>query len=315
MPRLAKGLNVIMWFSSIKTTAGSLLGMEISPTGIALAHIQRSSDQPPRLLHCHFREAAPEQQLAVLKSMVSEAGLDGLPVNLVLHPAEYKMLLLECPDVPAQDLGAAMRWRIKDLISEPLEDLVVDAFALPADAYRGRSRMAYCAVLDKALMQGWSTLIKKAGLKLVSIDVTEMAFRNLGLLAGAENLNIAMLRLRTTGGLICVQHGADLYMARAIEHGLEQAGPNYSSATLEIQRSLDYFESQLGKGHINRLLLLPMKRDSQDALEALGSRLTVKLQALDLRDLFDGQPAAELDEQTQASCIAAVGAALRQTVA
>jgi MSHA biogenesis protein MshI len=103
-------------------------------------------------------------------------------------------------------------------------------------------------------------------------------------------------------------------MARAIEHGLEQAGPDFSSATLEIQRSLDYFESQLGKGHINRLLLLPMKRDGKEALEALASRLTVKLQALDLRDLFDGQPAAQLDEQTQASCMTAVGAALRQTV-
>ncbi|VVQ09423.1 hypothetical protein PS914_04980 [Pseudomonas fluorescens] len=304
-----------MWFSSIKTTAGSLLGLEISPTGIALAQIRRSPDHPPRLLQCRFREAVPEQHCAVLKSMVSESGLDGLPVNLVLHPAEYKMLLLECPDVPAEDLGAAMRWRIKDLISEPLEDLVVDAFALPADAYRGRSRMAFCAVLDKTRMQGWSTLINKAGLKLASIDVTEMAIRNLGVLAGAENLNIAMLRLRSTGGLICVQHGADLYMARAIEHGLEQAGPNFSSTTLEIQRSLDYFESQLGKGHINRLLLLPMKRDGKQALEALASRLTVKLQPLDLRDLFYGQSAAELDEQTQASCMTAAGAALRQTVA
>ncbi|WP_256579013.1 type IV pilus biogenesis protein PilM [Pseudomonas sp. VI4.1] len=292
-----------------------MLGLEISPTGIALAQIRRSPDHSPRLLQCHFREAVPAQHCAVLKSMVSESGLDGLPVNLVLHPAEYKMLLLECPDVPAEDLGAAMRWRIKDLISEPLEDLVVDAFALPADAYRGRSRMAFCAVLDKTRMQGWSTLIDKAGLKLASIDVTEMAMRNLGVLAGAENQTIAVLRLRSTGGLICVQHGADLYMARAIEHGLEQAGPNFSSATLEIQRSLDYFESQLGKGHINRLLLLPMKRDGKDALEALASRLTVKLRALDLRDLFDGQPAAQLDEQTQASCMTAVGAALRQTVA
>ncbi|WP_257604269.1 type IV pilus biogenesis protein PilM [Pseudomonas sp. UMAB-08] len=246
--------------------------------------------------------------------MVDESGLGGLPVNLVLHPAAYQMLLLDSPDVPAEDLGAAMRWRIKDLISEPLEDVVVDAFALPEDAYRGRSRMAYCAVLNKARMQEWAKLIKQAGLNLVSIDVTEMAFRNLGLLAGADNLNIALLRLRSSEGLICVQHGADLYMARVIEHGLEQAGQDFSSATLEIQRSLDYFESQLGKGHINRLLLLPMKRDGEAALQALGNGLTVKLQALDLRELFSGQPAAELDEQMQAHCMAAVGAALRQTV-
>lgn len=302
-----------MWFSRIKTTASGLLGVETSPNGIAIAHVQRGPGEAPRLLHCEFRTATPEQHPTVLKNMVDELGLSGLPVNLVLHPAAYQMLLLDSPDVPAEDLGVAMRWRIKGLINEPLENVVVDAFALPADAYRGRSRMAYCAVLNKAQMQEWAQLIKQAGLKLVSIDVTEMAFRNLGLLAGADNLNFALLRLRSSGGLICVQRGADLYMARAIEHGLEQAGSNFSSATLEIQRSLDYFESQLGKGHINRLLLLPMKRDGEAALQALANGLTVKLQALDLRELFTGQPAAELDEETQAHCMSAVGAALRQT--
>ncbi len=302
-----------MWFPRSKTTARGLVGVETGPNGIALAHVQRSQGEAPRLLHCNFRAATPEQHPTVLKNMVDESGLGGLPVNLVLHPAAYQMLLLDSPYVPAEDLGAAMRWRIKDLISEPLEDVVVDAFALPEDAYRGRSRRAYCAVLNKARMQDWAKLIKHAGLHLVSIDVTEMAFRNLGLLAGADNLNIALLRLRSSEGLICVQHGADLYMARVIEHRLEQAGQDFSSATLEIQRSLDYFESQLGKGHINRLLLLPMKRDGEAALQALGNGLTVKLQALDLRELFSGQPAAELDEQMQALCMAAVGAALRQT--
>ena len=55
-----------------------------------------------------------------------------------------------------------------------------------------------------------------------------------------------------------------------------------------------------------------MKRDGAEALQALGNGLAVKLQALDLRELFVEQPAADLDEQQQAYCITAVGAALRQ---
>ncbi len=244
--------------------------------------------------------------------MVTELGLAGMPVNLVLHPATYQMLLLDSPDVPAEELRDAMRWKVKDLISEPLDDVVLDAFNLPEDAYRGRSRMAYCAVLSKARMQAWSRLCSQAQLQLNSIDVTEMAFRNLGLLAGCEGMSLALLRLRSSEGLISVQHGADLYMARRIEQGLNQAEQDFSAVTLEIQRSLDYYESQLGKGYINRLLLLPMKRHGAEALAALGSGLAVKLQALTLADLFPGQAAAELDEQTQAYCMAAVGAALRQ---
>lgn len=291
-----------------------MLGIETGPEGIALARVQRVPGQAPRLLDCLFHPATPAEQPAALKGLVAERGLAGVAVNLVLHPATYQMLLLDAPDVPAEELRDAMRWRVKDLIAESLEQVVVDAFTLPDDAYRGRSRMAYCAVLGRARMQAWGDMIGQAGLQLRSIDVTEMAFRNLGLLAGAENMNIALLRLRSSEGLICVQNGADLYMARRIEQGLVKAGGDYGAVTLEIQRSLDYFESQLGKGYINRLLLLPAKRDGAAALQALTSGLAVKLQALDLRELFPGQASAELDDSTQAYCMAAVGAALRQEV-
>jgi len=171
--------------------------------------------------------------------------------------------------------------------------------------------MAYCAVLSKARMQAWGDLFRQAGLRLRSIDVTEMAFRNLGLLAGAAGINLALLRLRSSEGLISVQNGADLYMARRIEQGIERAEGNYSAITLEVQRSLDYFESQLGKGYINRLLLLPMKRDGEQAMQALAGGLAVNLQRLSLEDLF-GDDVPLLDEREQAYCLAAVGAALRQ---
>lgn len=302
----------LVWFARRRKTAEGLLGIETGPEGIALARVQRVPGEAPRLLDCLFRAAAPAEQPALLKSLVAEFGLADMAVNLVLHPATYQMLLLDAPEVPAEELRDAMRWRVKDLIAEPLEQVVVDAFCLPEDAYRGRSRMAYCAVLGKARMQAWGDLVNQAGLHLQSIDVTEMAFRNLGLLAGADGMNLALLRLRSSEGLICVQNGADLYMARRIEQGLEHASGDYGAVTLEIQRSLDYFESQLGKGYINRLLLLPAKRDGAAALQALSAGLAVKLQALDLRQLFPGQAAAELGEAEQAYCMAAVGAALRQ---
>lgn len=84
---------------------------------------------------------------------------------------------------------------------------------------------------------------------------------------------------------------------------------------LEIQRSLDYYESQLGKGYISRVLLLPMKQGGERTHQALSSGLAVNLQRLDLRELFPDQPAADLPEAGQAFCIGAVGAALRQEAA
>jgi MSHA biogenesis protein MshI len=303
---------LLAWLQKNKKPAQGLLGLELSPDGIALAHVLRAPGKPAQLLRCAFRAALPAAQAAELKSMVAEFALAGTPVNLLLHPSQYQLLLLECPDVPAEELRDAMRWKIKEQISEPIEQVLVDAFALPADAYRGRSRMAYCVVLAKSRVEAWVSLLKQAGLELHSIDITEMAFRNLGLQVGAEGVNLALLRLRSSEGLIAVQQGAELYMARRIEQGLDQASQDFTGLTLEIQRSLDYFESQLGKGYINRLLLIPMKREGTQALKVLSEGLAVNLQALSLPDLFAGQAAAEVDERQQAYCFAAVGAALRQ---
>lgn len=297
-------------FKKHKTGAAGLLGIEPGPEGIALAHIRRQPDHSAQLRVCEYREAEPRRQAEVLKAAVAEHGLQGCRVNLVLHPAEYRTFLLEAPQVPADELRDAMRWRIKDMLDVPLDSVALDCFLLPDDAYRGRTRMAYCMALSRARMDECAELVRQAGLSLASIDITEMALRNLGLLLNAEG-NIALLRLRSSEGLICIQNGADLYMARHIERGLTRAAVDLAGMTLEIQRSLDYFESQLGKGYLGRLILLPLKRDSERTSQALASGLTVKLQRLDLRELFPGQPAAELAETQQAHCLAAVGAALR----
>ena len=295
-----------------KSKPAGMLGIEAGPQGIALAQVVRAAGARPMLPYCEHLEGSADAQAALLEKTVSERALQGLPANVLLHPSEYQMFLLEAPEVPPQELRDAMRWRIKDMISQSLDDVVIDCFALPEDAYRGRTRMVYCAALEKTRMQHYAQLVRQAGLHMASIDITEMAFRNLGSLAGAEGMNLALLRLRTSEGLICIQNGADLYMARRIEQGLARAAQDLSSTTLEIQRSLDYFESQLGKGYINRLMLLPMKQDGERAYQGLASGLAVNLQRLDLRELFPGQPGAELSEARQAFCIGAVGAALRQ---
>src|SRR5690606_9457507 len=64
--------------------------------------------------------------------------------------------------------------------------------------------------------------------------------------------------------MICIQKGADLYMARRLEQSARGGADDLARMTLEIQRSLDYFESQIGAGRLNRILLLPMKHQAAD---------------------------------------------------
>lgn len=302
---------MLAWLKRTTRAADHLLGLAPVPGGCALVGVQRHAGAL-QLPLCEFVASTPGGAVEPLRQRVEALGLHGRPVNLLLAGADYQLLLVERPEVPAAELRAAVRWRIRELVSAPLDSLVVDAFALPDDAYRGRTPMAYCAVLARARMQALADWLTAAGLRLHSIDIPEMALRNLGLLAGAEGQNLAVLKLGARSGLVCVQHGGDLYMARRIEHGLDTRGADGAQLALEIQRSLDYFESQLGKGYLSRLLLLPVVDADAQLLAELGQRLSVRVERLALGQLFPASPLLTLPAAQQAAFLPALGAALRQ---
>lgn len=304
-------MPLLAWLKRTKGVADTLLGLAPVPGGCVLARVQRSA-AGVRLLACEFVAAAPASQVEVLRRRVEALGLAGEPVNLLLSSADYQLLLVERPEVPAAELRDAIRWRIRELVSAPLDSLVVDAFPLPADAYRGRTPMAYCAALPRARMQALADWVAGGGLQLRSIDLPEMALRNLGLLAGAEGQNLAVLRLAARSGLICVQNGGELYMARRIDHGRDNRGEGGAQLALEVQRSLDYFESQLGKGNLSRLLLLPESELDEQLLAELRPHLTLRVELLALTELFAGSPLLALAPTQQALYLPAIGAALRQ---
>lgn len=302
---------MLAWLKRTKTTADSLLGLAPVAGGCVLVSLQRRAGAV-QLPTCEFVAATPGSQVEVLRQRVEALGLQGLPVNLLLSAADYQLLLVERPDVPPVELRAAVRWRIRELVNAPLDSLVVDAFALPDDAYRGRTPMAYCAVLARSRMQALAEWVEGAGLRLQTIDIAEMALRNLGLLIAGESQNLAVLKLNARDGLICVQQGHALYMARRIEHGLDNRGTDSAQLALEIQRSLDYFESQLGKGPVARLLVLPVPTVGEQLLAELGLQLSVRMERLALDELFVGSPLLELPADRQALYLPALGAALRQ---
>lgn len=302
---------MLAWLKRTTKASDTLLGLAPVADGCALVGLQRHTGEL-RLPLSEFVAAAPGGAVEPLRQRVEALGLQGRPVNLLLPGADYQLLLIERPEVPAAELRAAVRWRIRELVNAPLDSLVVDAFALPTDAYRGRTPMAYCAVLARTRMQALADWVTAAGLRLQSIDIQEMALRNLGLLAGAEGQNLAVLMLGARAGLVCVQHGGELYMARRIEHGLDPRSADGAQLALEIQRSLDYFESQLGKGYLSRLLLLPVEAADSALLAELGQRLSVRVERLALDRLFPASPLLDLPLAQQAAFLPAIGAALRQ---
>ena len=293
-----------------------LLGVSLIDKELALAHIGSDGGQPA-LLSCELVPLpSPQDGGKVLAEKARSLGLEQMRCNFVLSPDDYSLLLVEAPNVEPSELASAAKWKIKDMIDRPLEQLAISVFPVPSDAYRSQRDMLYVVAADRKKIQLVVEMVTNAGLQLESIDIPELAMRNLTSLYTDDSNGLAMMDLRHDGSLLNLTRSGAIYLTR---HLSSQVGDEILRShewenvkdrlVLEIQRSLDYYESQMGQGHINRVLVAPRKQDS-DALKAeLDQAMGVKVEVMNLQGKLASD--IELSFDLQQGCLMAIGGALR----
>ena len=240
--------------------------------------------------------------------------------STVLAGGHYQMLTVDAPNVPAEELRTAVRWRLKDMLDFHVDDATIDVLDIPADksaTARGHSMFAVAA--RNAIIEGRQKLFAQAKIKLVAIDIPEMAQRNVSALLEADGRGLAMLSFDEDGGLLTVSFKGELYLSRRIDVTLKQLldpeherkHQRFEKITLELQRSLDHFDRQFHFISVARLLLAPSTITGLE--EYLSSNLYTPVARFDLADVFDlsGVPALANATKQQEMFIA-LGAALRR---
>ncbi len=241
----------------------------------------------------------------------------GLPAVICLDPLQYELHLLEAPAVADDELADALRFRMRDLLPPNAEQhSVIQAFRLPADAYRGRMDMAYAAVANRADIRQLVNWCQHQPVRLRQLLIPELAC--LQLVAGQEpETPVAVLNLHDDDGTIALYAAGALYLSRRIGTGLKALGVGagadglslqndapLEALALEIQRSLDYFDSQQGMGVIGQLWVLPPSGEEIDELlPRLENNLNVPLRLFSSALWNTGQPA-------DAALLIALGGAL-----
>ncbi len=294
------------------------VGIFFRRDGVAVCHFHPGADV--ELTHCAFIEGASLDNPQPLQKQIDSWGLGGCHTSVVLSPKDYQLLLVEAPDVEESELGEALRWRVKDLVSYEIADAAIDYFSLPEDAYHGRNQMLYVTVAPKSLIDRVANCVHTAGLTLDVVDIPELALRNLAALQGDDTIGTAFLALQAPVSLVNLISDGDLYLTRQIEtHGeLLTDDPEQDIADraegmiLEIQRSLDYYESQIGKPPCLKLVLCPLQSGETPLMTQFRYNLAVEILQLDIGEHLSSSVA--LTPLLQRQCLFAIAASLREHV-
>ncbi len=293
-----------------------LTGVGLLPDGLCVARIERTTGRLPSLTLLDFRPWGDQGQEKVLERAAADYELARSRCTTVLDSSEYTLLLTEAPDVPPDELRAAIRWRIKDLIDFHINDATLDVFELPGEKAAGRARSMYAVAARSMAIQKRADMMNAAGINLDVIDIPEMSQRNLASLLPEEPKGVVLLSFSSAAGLITISKQGDIYLSRNIDIGydlmtsFQDSNELFDRIALEVQRSLDYYDSHFRQAPITTIALAPMPREVPGLVDHLKANLSANVITMDLTKLMECE--VELKPELQAACLTVLGAALRQ---
>ncbi len=236
------------------------------------------------------------------------------PSSLVLNPADYRLRLLDAPNVPADELKSAVRWQIQDMLDFHADDGTVDVLEVPHPEHVSHARQIFAVAAKNSLLAEEAVLAANAGLNLTIIDIMETAQRNLATRLEKPGRALAVFSFIETGALLTLTLDSELCMARTMgvsQTLLDSEGMDnvLERLTLEIQRSLDHFDRQFGGIPVDRLLLVPTNQ--VDGLrDGLAANLALPVEVMKLAEVLDIAAFPGVGALPP-SCFHAIGAALR----
>ena len=306
------------WFKQLfrKDKAGSdrLLGISLNPNQ-AVWCLLSQTDQGPQITQTHSLEQSFTSPGQALKALCESAPMPTAPCHICLGHQYYNLLLVDAPNVPDQELREAVSWKVKDLITQPLEQVVMDVFRLPADAYRGRMNMSYVAVSERRHIQEIVDVCDDRALELMEISINELAMAGLASHMGElRERGAAFLYLNGQGGTINLIENGSLYLTRTIELGngggvftgsLDFQQDPVDNLALDVQRSLDYYESQIGKSGVTALYLVSDSAEQVAWCDGLDERLPITARCYQL-----GEAMTPVGDLSAGSLAPALGIAL-----
>jgi MSHA biogenesis protein MshI len=303
------------FFKKAKKNDGWLTIAFISD-GIAAASVRRVPAGRPAVELCNFYPRGADS----LEKIGRDLQASQHHCLTVLGGGEYQMFAVDAPNVPAEELKTAVRWRLKDMLDFHIDDATIDVLDIPADknaAVRAGHSMFAVAARNSIIEQRQGRFAA-ARIGLEVIDIPEMAQRNISMMVEPAGRGVAMLSFGEDGGLLTVTFGGELYLSRRIDVTLAQLldadhdrkHASFDKVTLEVQRSLDHFERQFHFIALTSLVLAPSGASGLE--EYLASHLDTPVSTMDLADVLDLDGMPQLaDAAGQQRFFVALGASLR----
>ena len=308
-------------FKKRRRTEGLRAAVALSDNEIAVALVRKVEGQRPKVLRIVVEEAPLGFADPVLKKIISEFDLRRVPVSAVINASDYQIAQVQAPDVPRADLRAAARYSMRDTFDFPIDHATLDVFDLPEQNSSGNKRMCFAVATRGDAIEKVTSTFERNFRRFDVIDIPELCQRNLASLLPQDAKGVAFLLIRDDFAQLVLTRRGMLYVTRRFDFGVrgelngdEEAEANElpldpQMLSLELQRSLDYYESHFDETAIGDLFIAPAGSRANMLAAELGASTGLRISMFNIHDLVDVSFSAEIPDGWL-PCMA-IGAAMR----
>lgn len=301
-------------FRKRKAPPTECIGVCLFAGGFACCVIDRTAN---RLIHAHQQLIANEAALAdALSHWVRETGVKGRVCYVSLGPEDYKLIPIEAPDVPAEEVNQALLWGMRDVLESKPEDTVLDSFPNASGIQRSGKPIRQVVAARRARILAIADAVTHAGLELGAIEIPELSQRNLIARLQDNSIGAGLISQSSRGVSLTIYRNGEMYVNRHLT-GLSNLADASHPLTapklvdqlgLELLRTLDYYDSQLRQRPPAGIWLQPLAIETRLLIDGLTSTINLPVKQLRVDDIIVG--ADKLPKENLENCFVALGAAL-----
>lgn len=115
----------------------------------------------------------------LLASWADGAGLFNASCDLVLDASDYQLLRVRRPAVAEVEVAQALRWQIRERLSFPVDEAVIDYFEAPPAGTEKQGEFVFAVVARRSSLARYVTAVGNAGMQCRRIDVASLALARL----------------------------------------------------------------------------------------------------------------------------------------
>lgn len=304
-----KLLHSSFWQSLFnKKQSGVSCGISIQLDVVRIVKLQRQQDGIACTVTRELPYAKEDQLPMILGKAIEEYKLHECVTSIVLPPNRIQNSQIEKAELPAHDIQKSLPWQCKDLFSIPPQDMICDYIDMSLQP-AGQSTKAHIFATSKSYLEMITTPFHQKGAQLGTITSEQFALAQLQ--TSKDSAQLAFIQHQNADGILAIVKNKQICFARKLRgmnaiidmtpEQLEAGGVD--NLAIELQRSIDFYESQLKQPPIKNAVLAIAGDNADAIIKAVNVTLPVRAKAF----LVDSLINSELITQ---SLLTPLGAAL-----